>query len=330
MRIRAASMPSRDVPDINPTTLLVVFMAVRPWAVVNDLTGAYLAHMRQSLLLGSHMSVSGGMYTAFERGATAGCKTMQVFTKNGNQWTGKQYSREDIENYRTAAAKSTITPVIAHASYLINLCAANGEILRKSRTALDDELRRCESLGIAGLVIHPGAHTGRGEAEGIRLIAESLNTVHAATPGFRTKTLLETTAGQGTTLGYRFEQLRGIMDLADDPSRLAVCLDTCHLFAAGYDIATESGWENTMRAFDSVIGFPRLAAVHVNDSKKPLGSRVDRHDHIGKGVMGLTAFRMLVNDARFEKVPKILETEKSDDLHEDIENMNVLRSLVAD
>jgi deoxyribonuclease-4 len=297
--------------------------------VVNDEKGAYLGRMKRPLLLGSHMSINGGMHTAFERGTKAGCATMQVFTKNGNRWAGKQYSREDIQNYTTAAAKSTIAPVIAHASYLINLCAASADILGKSRAALEDELRRCEILGIAGLVLHPGAHTGRGEPEGMRIIVESLNTVHAATSGFRTRTLLETTAGQGSTLGYRFEQLRGMMDLVDDPARVAVCLDTCHVFAAGYDITTEAGWEETMRAFDNVIGFPRLAAVHVNDSKKPRGSRVDRHDHIGKGLMGLTTFRMLVNDPRFEEIPKILETEKSDDLHEDIENMTLLRSLVA-
>lgn len=285
--------------------------------------------MKKMLLLGAHMSINGGMHTAFERGAKAGCATMQVFTKNGNQWAGRPYSAEDIASYASAAAKSTIAPVIAHASYLINLCATNADTLRKSRGAFQDELNRCESLGITGLVFHPGAHTGRGETDGIRTIAESLNIVHAVTPGFRTLSLLETTAGQGTALGYRFEQLRAIIDLVEDRSRMGVCLDTCHVFAAGYDIATEPGWETTMRGFDDIVGLARLAAVHVNDSKKERGSRVDRHHHIGQGVIGLTAFRMLVNDARFDSVPKILETEKSEDMHEDVENMNLLRSLVA-
>ena len=285
--------------------------------------------MDEPLLLGSHMSINGGMHTAFERGAMAGCATMQVFTKNGNQWKGRPYSAEDIESYISAAAKSTIAPVIAHASYLINLCATNPGTLDKSRAAFQDELHRCESLGITGLVFHPGAHTGRGEADGIRLIAESLNMAHAATPGFRTLSLLETTAGQGTALGYRFEQLRSIIDLVDDASRMGVCLDTCHVFAAGYDITTEAGWDSTMSEFTDVVGPGRLAAVHVNDSKKERGSRVDRHHHIGQGMIGLTAFRMLVNDPRLALIPKILETEKSEDMHEDIENMTLLRSLVV-
>ena len=285
--------------------------------------------MKNSLLIGAHMSINGGMHTAFERGGSIGCATMQVFTKNGNQWAGRPYSAEDIENYKSAAAKSTIDPVIAHASYLINLCATNEMTLEKSRRAFRDELDRSESLGIRGVVFHPGAHTGRGEADGLRLIAESLNSIHAATRGYRSLSILETTAGQGTALGYRFEQLRAIIDLVEDQSRMAVCLDTCHVFAAGYDIATEAGWEATIREFNDIVGLNRLAAIHVNDSRRERGSRVDRHDHCGKGMIGLTAFRMLVNDSRLTGVPKILETQKSEDMHEDVENMTLLRSLVA-
>jgi deoxyribonuclease-4 len=284
--------------------------------------------MTKNPLLGSHMSISGGMHRAFERASASGCRTMQVFTKNNNRWEGKPYTPEGIALYRQAASRSAVAPVLAHAAYLINLCAADDDVLAKSRAALRDELGRCEALGILGLIIHPGSHVGAGESEGIRRIAESLNLAHAQTPGFRTLTILETTAGQGSALGYRFEQLGGIIERVDERERMAVCVDTCHVFAAGYDISTERGWEETINAFDGVIGLPRLAALHVNDSRRELGSRVDRHDHIGKGMIGLTGFRLLMNDPRLERVPKILETEKSDDMHEDIENMNVLRSLI--
>lgn len=285
--------------------------------------------MTDSVLLGSHMSIAGGMFRAFERASATGCSTMQVFTKNNNRWEARAYTPEDIEQYRLAAARSVVSPVLAHAAYLINLCATDGDVLKKSRAALTDELTRCEALGILGLIVHPGAHLGSGEADGIARIAESLNIVHAQTPGYSTLTVLETTAGQGSSLGYRFEQLRGIIDALEDDRRAAVCLDTCHVYAAGYDIASPEGWNATIAAFDGVIGLGRLAAIHVNDSRKELGSRVDRHDHIGRGRIGLAGFRMLMNDPRMDRVPKILETEKSEDMHEDIENMNVLRSLIA-
>jgi deoxyribonuclease IV len=274
------------------------------------------------------MSISGGMYRAFERAAVAACSTMQVFTKNNNRWESPQYTEADVQRYRQAAAGSFVTPVLAHAAYLINLCAPDAGVLKKSRAALRDELSRCESLGILGLIVHPGSHMGAGDEEGIKRIADSLNAVHAETPGFHTLTILETTAGQGTSVGYRFEHLRGIIDLVDSGERMAVCADTCHLFAAGYDIGSERGWEETMQRLEDVIGLGRLAAFHVNDSRKGPGSRVDRHDHIGKGLIGLAGFRMLMNDPRLSAVPKILETEKSEDMHEDIENMNVLRSLL--
>jgi deoxyribonuclease-4 len=276
------------------------------------------------------MSISGGMYRAFERAALTGCTTMQVFTKNNNRWEARPYTPGDIEQYRLARAGSPVAPVLAHAAYLINLCAVDGEVLRKSRAALRDELGRCEALGISGLILHPGSHVGAGEKDGIKRIAESLNLAHPDTPGYRTRSILETTAGQGSAIGYRFEQLGGIIDLVDEKDRVGVCFDTCHVFAAGYDISTEGGWEETIGAFDDVIGLRRLSAIHVNDSRKERGSRVDRHDHIGKGKIGLPGFRMLMNDPRMENVPKILETEKSDDMHEDIENMNVLRSLIAE
>jgi deoxyribonuclease-4 len=285
--------------------------------------------MTQNLLLGSHMSISGGMYRAFERAALTGCTTMQVFTKNNNRWEARPYTPEDIERYRLAAVRSPVAPVLAHAAYLINLCAVDGEVLKKSRAALRDELDRCEALGIHGLILHPGSHVGAGESDGIKRIAESLNMAHASTPDYRTRSILETTAGQGSAIGYRFEQLGAIIDLVDDKDRVGICFDTCHVFAAGYDISTGEGWDETIGAFDDAIGLRRLCAIHVNDSRRELGSRVDRHDHIGKGRIGLPGFRMLMNDPRLAIVPKILETEKSDDMHEDIENMNVLRSLLS-
>jgi deoxyribonuclease IV len=282
------------------------------------------------LLLGAHMSIAGGVHTAFERGVGIGCTAMQVFTKNSNQWAAKPLSAQDIQHFRAAEAKAKIFPVVAHAAYLINLCARNPSTLKKSRKAFEDELRRCEMLGIHALIFHPGSHIGAGEEQGIKLIAESINIAHRKTHGFHVLSALETTAGQGTALAYRFEQLKQIIDLVDERNRMAVCLDTCHLFAAGYDISTLQGWEETIAKFDEIIGVDRLVAVHVNDSKNWLGSRVDRHEHIGKGTIGLVAFRMLMSDARLRNVPKILETEKSDDMHEDIENMDTLRSLMRD
>jgi len=275
------------------------------------------------------MSTSGGVHTAFERGESIGCTTMQIFTKNNNRWRAAALSAEDIQNYKRAEAKARISPVVAHAAYLINLCATNASTLKNSRAALADELRRCDALGIHALVFHPGAHVGAGEEAGIAHIAESINIVHTGTRGVATFTTLETTAGQGTVLGYRFEQIAQIIDLVEERNRMAVCIDTCHLFAAGYDIRTQEGWDNTMQRFDDIVGLNRLVAVHVNDSKKELGSRVDRHDHIGNGQIGLAGFRAMMNDPRLDRIPKILETEKSEDMHEDIKNMNLLRSLVS-
>ncbi len=281
------------------------------------------------MLLGSHMSTSGGIHRAFERGSSIGCTTMQVFVKNNTRWHGAPLTDADVANYKTAEAKATIAPVVVHASYLINLCAVNAVTLKSSRAAFVDELLRCSRLGIAALIFHPGAHMGAGEQNGINAIADSLNEIHRISPGLRVLSTLEGTAGQGSAIGYRFEHLRAIIDRVEEQQRMAVCIDTCHLFASGYDLSTESGWQKTMQEFDDVVGLHRLAAIHVNDSKRELGSRVDRHEHIGKGQIGLEGFRMLMNDPRLLGVPKILETEKSEDMHEDIENMRVLRSLAG-
>ncbi len=280
-------------------------------------------------LIGAHESVAGGIFRAFERAESVGCRALQVFTKNSNQWRSKPLTAEDVANYKTAASKSNIFPVVAHDSYLINLCAQDRAILKKSREAFVDEIQRCDALGIPYLNFHPGAHTGAGEDQGIRLIIESINWAHEMTKGSRTLSVLETTAGQGSTLGYTFEQLRRIIDGVDQHARMAVCIDTCHVFAAGYDISNEKGYELTMMRFHDVIGFDKLVAIHANDSKKGLGSRVDRHEHIGKGAIGKNGFRFLMQDERLRGIPKILETPKGEDLKEDRMNLRVLRSLAG-
>jgi len=283
---------------------------------------------KSNLLLGAHMSIAGGVHTAVDRATSIGCTALQVFTKNNSQWNGKPFTEADIAQYKTKIAAAGIAPVVSHDSYLINLSATNPDILKKSRAAFIDELERCELLGIPLLNFHPGSHLGLGSEEGIKGICESLNIVHAETKGFAVKSVLEATAGQGTNVGHKFEHLRAIIDGVEHPERMGVCIDTCHIFAAGYDISTERGYEATFTLFDEIVGLDRLVAFHINDSKKALGSHVDRHEHIGKGMIGLTGFRLLLNDKRFACIPKILETPKSDDLHEDIENMNVLKSLL--
>jgi deoxyribonuclease-4 len=280
-------------------------------------------------LLGAHQSIAGGIHTAFERARQAGCVTLQVFVKNNNQWKGKPLTDEDIANYKMAASKSNISPVIAHSCYLINLCAVDADILSKSRATYLDELQRCEVLGIPYFNFHPGSHLGKGEEEGIKGIVESLNLIHDQSKGFTTLSVLETTAGQGSAIGYRFEHLRAIIDAVDAPERMAVCIDTCHIFAAGYDIRTQQEYERTMTEFDDVVGLDRLVAIHINDSKRDLGSRVDRHEHIGKGAIGVEGFRLLIADERLKDIPKILETPKGEDLEEDRMNLKVLRELAG-
>ena len=278
--------------------------------------------------LGAHCSTVGGIHTAIERAQKIGATCLQLFTRNNAQWASKPLSHEEIEKFKTLRAKTDVGQIIAHDSYLINLCAVDKDILSKSRKAFKDELDRCEALGIAYLNFHPGAHMDAGEEDGIKKVAESLNIIHEQTKGYKVLSVLETTAGQGTAIGYTFEQLRAIIDLVADKKRMGVCVDTCHVFAAGYEIRTEHGWEKTFDAFDDIIDLRYLVAFHVNDSKKNLGSRFDRHEHIGAGFIGTFGFRNLMNDPRFRSTPKILETPKSADMHEDMENMAKLRSLI--
>lgn len=280
------------------------------------------------ILLGAHTSIAGGVDKAVERAAKIGCTTFQLFTKNSNQWKAKPLSDQVVQNYKRLIKLENLKPVIAHDSYLINLCAKDKTILKKSREAFIDELERCELLGIDYLNFHPGSHMGLGEEDGIKLIAESINIAHENTKGFKVKSMIETTAGQGTSIGFKFEQIRKIIDLVEDKKRLAVCVDTCHIFAAGYDIRTEKGYIKTFEEFDEIIGLKFLKAFHMNDSKKGLGERIDRHEHIGKGKIGLNGFRFIMNDERFFTIPKILETPKGEDMKEDVINMRKLKSLI--
>ncbi len=280
------------------------------------------------VLLGAHMSTAGGLSNAFDRGAQVGCTTMQIFTKNQNRWQQKPTPPEEIARWKEKQAATGIAPVVSHAAYLLNLGTPNSEIWDKSVDALADELTRAEELGLLGVVFHPGAHMGEGEEAGIARIVKGMDEAHRRTPGYKTLTLVEGTAGQGSALGYKFEHLRAFLQGVAEPERLAFCLDTCHLFAAGYDLRTEQAYADTMGQFDALCGIERLRCFHFNDAKKPLGSRVDRHDHIGTGQLGLDAFGFILNDPRLASVPKILETEKSEDMREDVTNLQVLRSLI--
>lgn len=280
------------------------------------------------MLLGAHMSVAGGLSLAFERARSIGINTMQIFTKNQNRWEQKPTPPEEIERWFRAQAETGIGPVVSHAAYLLNLGTPDDVLWEKSVNALIDELTRAEQLGILGVVLHPGAHMDSGEEAGIARIVAGLDRAHAATPGYKTLTLLETTAGQGTVLGYTFDQLKIMAERSREPERIGFCLDTCHIFVAGYDIRTPETYAATMAKFDRLLGLGRLKCIHFNDAKKPLGSRVDRHDHIGTGELGLSAFGFFLNDPRLVQVPMILETPKSEDMHEDVENLRVLRGLI--
>ena len=284
--------------------------------------------MVKKLLLGAHQSIAGGVENALARGQEAGCDTIQIFVKTPNRWASKPIAQENIVAFRQAVGESGIWPVFAHSLYLINLATPDDTLWQKSMDALVDDLDRCEQLGLPGLVMHPGSHMGSGEEVGIARIAAALDQTHARLPGYGVQVWLEITAGQGAHLGYTFAQLQAMIDAVSEPERLGVCFDTAHAFAAGYELRTREGYEATWREFDEILGLDRLKAIHLNDSKRELGSRVDRHEHIGKGLLGLEPFRFLVNDQRFRGIPMTLETEKSPDLAEDKENLAVLRSLV--
>jgi deoxyribonuclease-4 len=283
---------------------------------------------RRGPLLGAHMSISGGVDRAILEGGKANCDVIQIFTKSSRQWIAHPLSRDEIQQFAHNQKETGITTVIAHDSYLLNFGSPDKNLRRKSVAAFIDEMERCEVLSIPFLIAHPGAHTGAGEQQGIDSIARSLDEIHKACPGYRVQVTLEITAGQGTTLGYRFDQIRSIIDTTKESERVRVCFDTQHAFAAGYDIRTKEGYERTFTEFDEKIGLKLLAAFHINDSKKEFHSRVDRHEHIGKGHIGIEAFRLLMNDQRFWGLPMCLETPKGPDLKEDRDNLKLLRSLI--
>ncbi len=278
---------------------------------------------------GAHMSISSGVSKAFARGEHVGCETMQIFSKSERQWNAKPLAPEEVAAYHAEQARTGIGPVIVHDSYLINLASPTDELWAKSIAAFAHELERCATLKIPYIVTHPGAHTGSGEETGLLREAEAFKRLFSEGAGGTTMVLLETTAGQGTALGNRFEHIARLFELIPYHDRLGVCVDTCHIFAAGYDIRDEATYQATFAEFDRLIGLERIKAFHLNDSQKDLGSRVDRHNHIGQGYIGLEAFRLLVNDPRFQAVPMIIETPKGDDMAEDIENLTLLRSLVG-
>jgi deoxyribonuclease IV len=277
---------------------------------------------------GAHMSIAGGCSNAFDRAEKAGCDSLQVFTKNSNQWNAKPLSDEEIEKWETRRAETGIWPVVAHDSYLINLASPKDDLWQKSIDAFGIELQRCQQLGIRYLVTHPGSHTGSGEEAGLKRVSEALNRLHEELQDLDVLTLLETTAGQGTNLGSSFEHLATIFEGVEDKTRVGYCLDTCHIFAAGYDFRTPETYAETMSTFDQLLGIKKLHAIHLNDSKHDLDSRRDRHEHIGQGFIGLEGFRQFVNDERLADVPGLLETKKGEDLKEDTENLATLRSLV--
>ena len=277
--------------------------------------------------LGAHVSIAGGMSLAIDRAVSAGCNVMQVFTRNSNQWKGKPISDEAAALFRGKFALSGLHEVISHDIYLINLAAPPGEIRDKSLAAFRDELETCARLGILKVVMHPGSHLVDTSEVGLIRVIAAFDQLFTEVPQFTGRVLLETTAGQGTNLGRTFEELQFIISGSKFPSRFGVCFDTCHTFAAGYNTATIEGYNDTMAQFDRIIGLDRLQCFHFNDSKKGLGSRVDRHEHIGKGELGLEPFRFILNDPRFTAVPKILETPKGDSEEMDAVNLEVLRSL---
>jgi len=285
--------------------------------------------------IGAHMSVAGGLHTAFERGQQAGCDTMQIFSKNASRWVAKPLEEEEVATFRRARAASPLAPLLIHDSYLINMGTAAEEMWQKSINAFLEELERADALGVDYLVTHSGAHVGAGAAVGHQRLAAALNQITSQRNPLRpdgtpaTMILLETNAGQGSCLCRSFAEMAEVFGRLSEPEQVAICFDTCHVFASGYDMRTPAGYTATMAEFDRLIGLDKLRAFHVNDSLKGVGSLVDRHAHIGQGELGLSFFHALVNDPRFKQVPMILETEKDETMSEDVANLAVLRALVG-
>jgi len=286
---------------------------------------------KSSPLLGAHQSIAGGYFRCVEIAKETGCDVVQLFTKNNNQWRAKDISDEDVTLFQEALKSHNIGQPTSHASYLINLGSPADELWQKSIEGMMVELQRAARLGIRYVVMHPGAGVTLCEEDGIARVASAIDEIHRRLPECAAEILLENTAGQGSCLGWKFEHLAEIISATLQPERLGVCFDTCHAFAAGYDLSQADGYKQMWKTFDKVVGIERIKAIHLNDSKKDLGSRVDRHDHIGRGKIGLEAFRLLLSDKRFRKVPMYLETPKEEENGEamDVVNLRVLRSLVA-
>ena len=282
-----------------------------------------------SLEFGSHVSASGGVDLAIPRAAALNMTACQIFTKNANQWNAKPLDPAAIERFKANRAETGLTQVVAHDSYLINIASPDEALWARSKTALTLELERCDLLDVPYLVSHPGAHVGTGIEAGIERVAKAINEIHRETPDGRAIVLIETTAGQGTTLGRTFEEIGAIIERLDDKDRIGVCIDTCHVFAAGYDIRDADSYAATMSAFDANVGFHFLKCVHLNDSQKGLGSHVDRHAHIGQGEIGTAGFGFVVNDERLAGLPGILETPKDAAGEEDAMNLATLRGLIT-
>jgi deoxyribonuclease-4 len=288
------------------------------------------------LRIGAHMSVAGGVANAVERALLHGCESLQIFSKNANRWIAPPLDAADVRRFRRRLDETGITPAVSHASYLINLASTNLSLRTQSMDALADELDRAHRLGLLGVVLHPGTCTAGSEDEALSLIAQAIRAVFARQRRRPTMILLEHTAGQGRTVGYRFDHLSTIIERLDGSPRLGVCLDTCHLVASGYDIASPAGYQSTFEDFDKLVGLTRLKVFHGNVSKRPCGARVDRHEHIGQGCLGLEPFRRLIHDPRFDGLPILIETEKSESLQKagviaadplDMKNLETLRRL---
>jgi len=283
-----------------------------------------------ALKLGAHMSIAGGCDRAVRTAGRFGCETVQLFTKNNNQWNAPPLSDAQVEAFQLALRETGVVDPVCHASYLINLASPDDALWERSIAALVVEVERCARLGIGDLVIHPGAHVGSGEAAGLKRVALALDRVIEATAAGPVMIDLETTAGQGTCLGHRFEHLQAIIEQTAGEKRLGVCVDTCHIFAAGYSFDVPERYDEVLSELDRTVGFHRLRSWHLNDSKRELGCRVDRHAGIGAGHIGLEPFRLIVNDPRFRSLPMILETPKGVEDGEELDarNLRILRSLL--
>jgi deoxyribonuclease-4 len=286
---------------------------------------------KRRLLLGAHMSIAGGLEQAIISGSSIGCTTIQLFTKSNRQWNAKPLTDDQIELFKKTHKEYAVDPVVAHATYLINIASPDSKIVHASMKALAFELERCQSIEVPYLVLHPGSYTSGDRQEGLDRISKHLDEIFEQVPG-STMILLETMAGQGSVLCSTFEDIATVINNSKHKNRLGVCVDTCHLFVAGYDLRNPEAYKKTWDDFDQIIGLDRLKVIHINDSKKGLHSRVDRHEHIGKGELGLEPFRLLFNDERFFDVPKILETPKSTEepFTEDKINMAIIRSVMSE